>query len=208
MRFFSIAMAGVALCMTTGVGCRDAGKPERAEIAENGKPADEVKQDPVQAIRTRYLKHPADVLKIVEPLTLVDPYYFKDGGTLGMLLKDANGTEHRFCLGTGRSIFDPIGVKTVDSSKNPKEIPPNAGKSGLFVGAVHFTQKNAQWVSRRGPEESALYGVLLRWVEKHPQREALYNEDINLSGQGFGNLWEIRAFFLRLDSRYTQGNLD
>ena len=76
--------------------------------------------------------------------------------------------------------------------------------SNLFVGATHPTDNNAKSVGFGGAEESALYGEMLRLADKHPKREALYNEEINLHGKEHGNLWEIRAFFLTLDARFTR----
>src|SRR2546426_611541 len=112
MRIAWLGPAGLLVFLIgAGSGCRDADK---------GKPSDDTKHNPTQAIRARYLKSPPDALKIVEPIAELEAYYFKDGGTKGLRLKDANGTEHLFCLG-GRSIFEPEMVKDRDSSKNPKE---------------------------------------------------------------------------------------
>ena len=59
-------------------------------------------------------------------------------------------------------------------------------------------------VEMRGPEESALYGVMLRWADKHAQKDALYNDKIELSQKDHGNLVQIRGFFLKLDARFTR----
>jgi len=146
-------------------------------------------EESVDETRARYAKLSADVLKIVEPVKVLDVAYWKDGGSIGLVLSDANGREHAFCL-DGRSL-------------PTKEHPDEQGTRNLFLGATHPTRKGAKAVARRGPEESALYGVMLRWANKHPQRVALYNEKTGLSPNEIGNLWEIRQFFLRLDRRFV-----
>jgi hypothetical protein len=149
--------------------------------------ADDVKDDPVAQTRAKYAKQSAEVLKITEPVKVSDVFYYKDGGTIGIELTDAKDKKHLFCL-DGRL------------SENPK----GKGTRNLFVGATYPTRDGAKMVDIRGPEESALYGVMLRWANKHPQRDALYNDKIDLTRKEFGNLWEIRAFFLKLDARFVQ----
>src|SRR5262249_3702022 len=132
----------------------------------------------------KFAKQSADALKIAEPVQVSEVFYYKDGGTIGIVLTDAKGVMHSFCL---------------DGRKE-------AGKStgNLFVGATYPNRKGAKMVDARGAEESPLYGVMLRWANKHPQRDALYNEKSDLNAKEFGNLWEIRAFFLRLDARFVR----
>ncbi|MBL8796157.1 MAG: hypothetical protein JNM56_19810 [Planctomycetia bacterium] len=148
------------------------------------------KTDPVAETRAKYRKQAAEVLKIVEPIKVSDVFYYKDGGTIGIEITDAKEKKHLFCL-DGR--FLPT-----------QDEPNNQGTRNLYLGAAHPTQAGARKVDMRGAEESALYGVLLRWADQHPHRAALYDEKADLSRKDFGNLWEIRAFFLRLDARYTQ----
>ena len=152
--------------------------------------AEPAKKAPVEETRAKYSKQSAEVLKIAEPVVVSKVDYWKDGGTIGIVLKDAKGQEHAFCL-DGR--FLPS-----------KEHPDEKGTRNLFVGATHPTKTGAKMVELRGPEETALYGVMLRWANKHPNREALFNEKVDLLAPGFGNLWQIREFFLRLDARYTR----
>lgn len=152
--------------------------------------ANDAKTDPMAAIRAKYVKQSGEVLNIVEPIKVSEVFYYKDGGTIGIEITDAKGKKHLFCL-DGRSL--------------PTKEEPNAkGTRNLYLGATYPTKSGARKVDLRGPEESALYGVMLRWADKHPQREALYNEKIDLNPKDFGNLWEIRAFFLRLDARFVQ----
>lgn len=132
-----------------------------------------------QSVREKYEKLPCKTLAIAEPVELTKVYYYKDGGTIGLLLTDAKKVEHKFCL-DGRE-----------------------GKSrSLFVGVTYPNEQNGKRVDLRGAEESELYGVLLRWVKKHPQRDAIFDEKKDIDSQP--NLWEFRRFFLRLDERFTQ----
>ena len=149
----------------------------------------EQKQTPAEEIRAKYAKQSAKLLQIVEPVKVSEVFYYKDGGTIGIVLADAKGKKHAFCL-DGRFL--------------PKEDPNANGPRNLFIGATHPTKAGAKKVAVGGPEESALYGVMLRWADAHPQRLALYNETISLDGKEFGNLWEVRSFFLRLDRRFVQ----
>ena len=142
------------------------------------------KGDPVAETRAKYAKQSAKVLKIVEPIKVSNVYYWKDGGSLGIELTDAKGKKHLFCL-DGRNL-------------------KGSGTRNLFVGDIYPSRPGAKMVEIRGPEESALYGVMLRWADKHPKREALYNGKINLNQKEDGNLWEVREFFLRLDARFTR----
>jgi hypothetical protein len=140
------------------------------------------KGDRVAETRTKYAKQPADALKIAEPVKVSNVFYWKDGGSIGIELTDAKERKHLFCL----------------DGRNEKE----GGTRNLYVGADYPTKTGAAKASVL--EESALYGVMLRWADKHPKREALYNEKLDLNLKENGNLWEIRAFFLRLDGRFTR----
>jgi hypothetical protein len=152
--------------------------------------AEPAKTDPVAETRAKHAKQSAKVLNIVEPIRVSEVFYYKDGGTIGIEITDAKDRKHLFCL-DGRSL--------------PTKEEPNAkGTRNLYLGATYPTKPGAKKVDMRGPEEAALYGVLLRWADKHPQCKALYNEKADLTTKGFGNLWETRAFFLRLDARFVK----
>ncbi len=152
--------------------------------------ANDVQKDPVAETRAKYVMHSAQVLNIAEPIKVSQVFYYKDGGTIGIEITDAKENKHLFCL-DGR--FLPT-----------KEQPNEMGTRNLYLGATHPTKSGAKKVEVRGSEESALYGVMLRWANKHPHRDALYNEKMDLNRKDFGNLWEIRSFFLKLDARFVQ----
>lgn len=141
-----------------------------------------------EEIRARFRKRSAEPLGIVEPIKITRVAYFKDGGTVGIEVTDAKNRTHEFSL-DGR--FLPT-----------KDEPNNVGTRNLYLGAMHPTRKDARKVEHGGPEEQALYGVLLRWADAHPQRDSLYDEAKSLP-ETSGDLWETRAFFLKLDRRFT-----
>src|SRR5437016_1017764 len=155
-------------------------------------PADEAKKETAAETRARYAKQSAEVLKIAEPVEVSKVYYWKDGGSIGIELTDAKKAKHLFCL-DGRMLPSK-------DRPNDKEV----GTRNLFIGATYPTGKEAKKVELRGPEESALYGVMLRWANKHPKRATLFDASIDLNRKEDGNLWEIRAFLLKLDARFTQ----
>lgn len=142
------------------------------------------KKDPVAEKRAKYARHSAEVLKIVEPVKVTDVFYYKDGGTIGIELTDAKNKKHLFCLDGGG----------LDGTR-----PRN-----LHIGVSYPGRPGGKMVEWCGPEESALYGVMLRWANNHPQKVALFDRDFDLNYNEFGNLWEIRAFLLKLDSRFAR----
>lgn len=136
------------------------------------KPELERKLNPRDATRAKYRKHPAAPLQIVEPVT-VRAFYFKDGGTIGLELTDSNGKKHSFC----NEAFGP-----------------------LYLGATHPSNKNAKPANSDEPME-VLYGVLVRWVDQHEHRDTFYDLANDLTNAKYRDLWELRAFFLRLEDR-------
>jgi hypothetical protein len=119
-------------------------------------------------------------LAIVEPVEVSQAFYWKDGGSHGLELKDAKGTAHRFAL-DGRD-------------KKPR---------CLFVGVTYPSETNGKQIDIQGVEEQELYAVLLRWVNRHPQREAFFDGSKKLD-ESKERLWEFREFFLRMDQRFTK----
>jgi hypothetical protein len=136
----------------------------------------------LQSVRAAALKKPCKALAIVEPVEVKAVFYWKDGGSLGLELKDAKGTVHRFAL-DGR-----------------------AKKSrSLFLGVTYPSETTGKQVAIWGVEEQELYSVLLRWVNRHPQKDALLDGSRKLD-ESKQRLWEFREFFLRMDDRFRQMN--
>ena len=151
--------------------------------------------DPVARIRAKYIKQSADVLKIADPVRIAQTFAWKDGGSIGIELIDAKDTKHLFCM-DGR--FLPT-----------KESPDEKGTRNLFIGAIHPTKPGAKMVEFRGPEESALYGVMLRIVNKHPEREVLLAKEIDEKLWEKRKLWatdmlDIHTLFHRLEGHFIQ----
>jgi hypothetical protein len=132
----------------------------------------ERKLSPREATRAKYRKHSAAALQIAEPVT-VQAFYFKDGGTIGLELTDSNGKKHSFC----HEAFGP-----------------------LYLGATHRSNKNAKPANSDEPME-VLYGVLVRWIDQHAHRDAFYDLANDLTNAKYRDLWELRAFYLRLEDR-------
>ena len=125
-----------------------------------GSNAADVHQDPRVSARAKYAKHSADALKIVEPVRIAKVFEWKDGGTVGLELTDAKGKKHAFCL------YSPGGAGLPEKDKKPRIV------LNLFIGAAYPTDEGAKMVDVCGPEESALYGVLLRAIESHQEKDA------------------------------------
>ena len=159
--------------------------------------AHDVPKDPRASARAKYTKHSADALKIVEPVKITRVFSWKDGGTVGIELTDASDKKHAFCL------YSPGGAGLPEKDKKPKII------LNLFVGATYPTGEGAKMVDLGGPEESALYGVLLRAVDMHKEKDAILARNID------EKLWEARklwgtdvlathTFFHRLESHFLK----
>jgi hypothetical protein len=96
-------------------------------------------QERVNLVRQMYEKVPPLIFEVAEPVQLVKATMYEDGGTIVVQLKDAKGKELAVILDRkiGSSTRESMFVSYVPNSKEP--------------------------VLLRGPEEAALYGILLRW---------------------------------------------
>jgi hypothetical protein len=152
-----------------------------ADAADEVKPKDG-KPD-LESVRAALAKKPCTALAIAEPVEVKQVFYWKDGGSLGLELKDAKGTVHRFAL-DGRE---------------------KGGARHLFLGVTYPSEKEGKRVDIWAGEEQELYAVLLRWVNRHPQREAFLDNAKKLD-ESKERLWEFAAFFARMDARFRQMN--
>jgi hypothetical protein len=146
-------------------------------------PAQKQAKPDLQSLRDAFAKKPCKALAIVEPVEVKEVFYWKDGGSLGLELKDAKGTIHSFAL-DGRAKQTRC----------------------LFLGVTYPSEEKGKRVEVWAPEEQELYAVLLRWVNRHPQRDALLDATRKLDESKDNRLWESRAFFLRMDDRFRQMN--
>ncbi len=136
----------------------------------------------LESARAAFAKKPCKMLAIAEPVEVKEVLYWKDGGSIGLELKDAKGKVHRFAL-DGR-----------------------AKKSrALFLGVTYPSETKGKRVDIWAVEEQELYAVLLRWVNRHPQRDALLDGSRKLD-ESKQRLWEFRELFLRMDDRFRQMN--
>lgn len=159
--------------------------------------AAEAKKDPQTSARALYAKHSADALQIAEPIKISRVVTWKDGGTVGIELTDARDKKHSF------SLYSASGAGLPEKDQKPNVI------LNLFIGATHPSHQAAKRVDVRGPEEAALYGVLLRAIDKHTEKDAILAREIDQK------LWETRAlwgtelfgthtFFHRLEGHFLK----
>jgi hypothetical protein len=112
-------------------------------------------------------------LAIAEPIEVKDVIYWKDGGSVSLRLTDNNKADHEFLMHAWTQ-------GPMDITKAPRL----KGRRRLMLG---------------GPEEQELYGVLLRWADKHAQRaELLKTEGAKLDNR---LLQDFRGMLFRLDER-------
>jgi hypothetical protein len=137
----------------------------------------------LQSLRAAFAKKPCKALAIVEPVEVKDVFYWKDGGSLGLELKDAKGTVHRFALDC--------------RAKKAQH---------LFLGVTYPSETEGRRVDIWAAEEQELYAVLLRWVNGQPQRDAFLDDTRKLDDSTPPRLWEFAVFFARLDARFRQMN--
>jgi hypothetical protein len=162
--------AALLLCLALG----------SAGASDDVKPKGE-KRD-LESARAAMAKRVCKALTIAEPVEVKDVLYWKDGGSIGLELKDAKGTIHRFAW-DGRA-------------KQART---------LFVGVTYPSEKEGKQVEIWGAEEQDLYAVLLRYVNRHAQKAALLDSSLKLD-ESKERLWEFREFFFRLDDRFRQMN--
>jgi len=99
------------------------------------------KKQTLPDIQSKYMKYPISTLKLIEPIEVKTIAYFKDGGSILWILRDAEGVDHSF--------------RTYQA--------PNA-PFYYYHGAKD--EKGLQ-LKDGGAEQKELYAVWLRWIEKN-----------------------------------------
>lgn len=94
----------------------------------------------VKLVRQMYEKVPPIIFELAEPLQLVKATMYEDGGTIVVDFKDAKGKP--FAMILDRRIGSPT-------------------RESMFIRFMSSSQRKL--VLLRGPEEAALYSLLLRW---------------------------------------------
>jgi len=138
-------------------------------------------------VRARYVQWPADILKVKEPIQITAAGIIPDGGTLTVTLRDRDGHELKACL-DGR-----MGTPGVDPE--PRHV---------YIGAGYVGDPNGRKVLVCGPEESALYGLLLRWAAGQPRSKEIAAMDIHRGHAANPILWEVHRFLKALEWRFSQ----
>ena len=94
-----------------------------------------------------------EINSIEQPIDITDVLYYRDGGTIGVVMSDAAGKKLKFCLDRR------IGKK--------KPYP-------VFWGATHPTIRGAKKIAIAGHEERVILKNLQQWVRDH-----LSNEEVD-----------------------------
>ena len=98
----------------------------------------------------------AEILGILYPLEIKEVAFYEDGGTTGIIAKDANNKDFSFCL-DGRMQETKIGEET-----EPYHI---------YFKTIYPTDANAQEISIAGEKEKAILNILQDWVNKQVSEE-------------------------------------
>jgi len=102
------------------------------------------------------LSQSAEVLGILYPFEIIEITFYSDGGTTGVISKDANNKDFVFCL-DGRIQINEIG----------KKIEPYH----IYLKVGYPTDSNSQKISIAGEEEKALLNILQDWINKQVSKE-------------------------------------
>lgn len=86
------------------------------------------------------------------PINIDEIIYYRDGGTIGVVLKDSSSQTFMFCLDGRIQIQDP-GV----------EIEPHH----VYIGATHPGHQGAEQLSLYGEKEKAILEILQNWVAEN-----------------------------------------
>ena len=108
---------------------------------------------------------PATLLDLSEPVDVTRSDAYLDGGTVAILLTDADGIELPFCI---------AGTRWENEAKANPEVGPRA----LYLGTLHWRDSGLAPVPAGGPEECAI----LYYLEEYLQRE-FSNDELDELGR-------------------------
>ena len=102
------------------------------------------------------LSQSAEVLRISLPIEIEKMLFYSDGGTTGVISKDANGRDFFFCL---------------DGRMQETKIGEEPEPYHIYFKATHPTDANAQKISISGEKEKAILNILQDWANKQVSEE-------------------------------------
>lgn len=138
------------------------------------------------AVHAIYSSISPEILGVTEPITIVNAGRPEPPGALFVRLTDANGKKLLACIDTRlRAPGDTLGQALV------------------YFGVEHFDDPGAIAVIQLGPEESALYGLLLRWASSRPTYEDLLRVPEEQRTAEQANTFGALMFLRLLDFRYV-----
>ena len=111
-----------------------------------------IHEERVRIVRKTYSVVPPFVLELKQPVDVVEATMYFDGGTLGVILEDADGKRLSASL-PPRVSKHPTLARYVESH--------------LYTGDTHWSKPGTSKIVIRGPEESAIYGILIRWNDRN-----------------------------------------
>ncbi len=125
----------------------------------------------VDLVRNTYSKFPVDILGIKEPITLTYASEYFDGGTIGVRVTDVNGKVFAFGMSPHNS---PMQLK----KKGERLEPLGAHKflnANIVIDGIFPSDENSRKIWRQGPEESAIYGMMLRWYKLNKKHKDAFH---------------------------------
>ncbi|MFH1201638.1 MAG: hypothetical protein V1674_01950 [Candidatus Omnitrophota bacterium] len=114
------------------------------------------------------------------PLKLEQALYYRDGGTIGIVIKDREENTFQFCLDARLSVK----------------------KHQVYVGAVHPEASGAETLSFEGKEEKAIVAMLEEFIRRElspeRQKEILEKKQAGSLSEEENNLWLVLEFIRRI----------
>lgn len=120
----------------------------------------------VQTVRSMYRHMPSSILGIADPISVIWGTGYDDGGTIAIRLMDATGQELEVCL--DRRLYISPRDSTWAQLSYSERMERREQSHLMYLDATYPTASGAHPVRLRGPEESAVYAMLIRWAEKNP----------------------------------------
>jgi hypothetical protein len=157
-----------------GLSVTGPGRGVRAEEPRDGA------AERVKAVRTAYAEVPPTILQLKEPIRVTQCTEQKVPVVIGLLFADADGINHSYSWWLDKGKFQNAEFDRIYWMRY-KGLAPELGQ-------------NKYRLPVRGPEEVALYGVLLRWVAAKEKAKDLSPFDQSM-------LKEVKGLLEKFDER-------